>query len=72
MKADAHGTKLVVELTVPIGPEGNKLDKRIGTVNLGSLGKHIKRHRVSGKINHIYILGRAPAGFGNIEEVSED
>lgn len=55
-----------------MGPKGKEVDIKIGTVNLGLLGRSVKRHRENGKINHIYILGQLPVGFGSIDEIAEE
>jgi len=71
VKIKAPGTKMVVELNLPIGPNGD-VTMRIGTVNLGVLRSSAKKLRAKGKIHHIYILGKLPEGFGNIDEVIEE
>jgi hypothetical protein len=62
---------MVVELNLPIAPNSD-VTMRIGTVNLGVLRKSAKKLRAKGKIHHIYILGKLPEGFGNIDEVNEE
>jgi hypothetical protein len=71
IKVKAPGTKMVVDLIVPLKPKGGAT-MRIGTVNLGVLRRGVKKLRQSGKIHHIYILGKLPDGFGSIEEADEE
>ena len=71
MKVDAPGIKLVVDLKVPVGPKGKEVLMKVGTINLGTLGKSARKQRQKGNINHIYILGQLPGGFGTIDEETE-
>ncbi|RDW61320.1 hypothetical protein BP5796_11212 [Coleophoma crateriformis] len=72
VKVDVKGTQMIVDLKAPMGPEGRKVDMKIATIDLGLLGKSLKKQRKSGKINHVYILGRLPGGFENIDEVIQE
>lgn len=63
---------MLIELNAPVGPEGNKVQMKVATINLSSLGKSVRKQRQSDKIKHIYILGQLPGGFGNIDEAIEE
>lgn len=69
---EAPGNKMMIDLKAPVGPEGNKVQMKVGTINLSILGKSARKQRQSGNIKHIYILGQLPGGFGNIDEGMEE
>lgn len=62
---------MVVDLKVPVGPKGKEVDMKVGTIDLGTLGRSARKQRQKGSINHIYILGQLPRGFGTIDEEGE-
>jgi len=70
VKLEAPGKSLIVELVAQNGPKGKEVPVPIGTINLSGLGREVKKYRSSGKIKHIYVLGKLPAtgGFGSIDE----
>jgi hypothetical protein len=60
---------MMIDLKALVGPAGREVEMKVGTINLGTLGKSVRRLRQDGHINHIYILGKLPGGFGSIDEM---
>ncbi len=62
---------MLVDIKVPMGPKDKEVEMKIGTIDLGTLGRSAKKQRQKGNIKHIYILGQLPRGFGTIDEECE-
>jgi len=76
-KVPIRGTELKVSVFMEMDLPENKAriaenkDKPrvfIATVDLGRLGKWVKGQRKKMRMQHLYVLGQAPAGFGPVIE----
>ena len=57
---ETPGTNLQVGLRVPIEANGEQVELLVGTINLASMSCLVIWQRRSGRIDHVYVLGRVP------------
>jgi len=60
------------ETKVPVYMETEQKTKIfIANIDLGALGKDVKRQRKKRKMQYLYVLGQVPIGFGTLVEEPE-
>ena len=66
------GTETKVSVYQELSSGENKAKMFIATVDLGKLGREVKAKRRKMQMQHLYILGRVPNGFGPVLENDEE
>jgi ABC-type phosphate transport system substrate-binding protein len=66
------GTETKVSVYQELGSGKNTAKVFIATVDLGKLGKDVKAQRRKMRMQHLYVLGQVPVGFGPVPEQDEE
>ncbi|KAE8450482.1 hypothetical protein EG329_006212 [Mollisiaceae sp. DMI_Dod_QoI] len=64
VKVPIRGTDTQVQVYMEMGAGQKKTKVFVASVDLGRLGKWVKRERKKNRMQYLYVLGQIPDGFG--------